>query len=576
MNNIPSQWDAVYKRSFHSKKYDNDKTPLTKLRTSPYGDTVWLRPFTYGQFTWLEYITQRNSQTTYSDKNWPDSPASIASIINNTLIYEYGNIDIKQFVERLEQEAAIKNKSLTWKLKVFVSAHYLNNPTEPLKGKDVQSFLMTLTKKTTDSKHNLFEELRQVENNMSWLEYAAEIVPSIEHHNWCLNHYINMLEEHDTYEMHPTTSSGVLMMYHFSLANTNIIVDYSIKKKDPAVITLAMLHGNMDVVTWIQNIIPWTQPSYTSNKHPHNYIKQVCENTILGLERMSQEQHDRLCQHINNNPTLSQQLQSAVSTPITYSEWKKWWTWNEVLTRKKLIDFKNPTPALQAQLNLLLQHIEDQKRIKHNGVFTLGSRYEIITSTEMANQHPILARALWEHTLQNISSNTIQNPEYWIKMQKQEWNWLKNVSVSETMVELNLYKIQFERNGSCKHHLILITALLPKMNAQDRAYIAPISAWVFGKNSVRGFSPQTFKGIWKALDKEFARSVPRQFKGDTYMLYGLTGYDATALQGILDSLDLKDSTTYLHMTRQWMIANTPELAKEKDNSLEIQVDSSLF
>jgi len=575
MNNVPNQWDAIYKQGFRYKKDDEHKKPLEKLRTSPYGDAVWLKPFVYGQFTWADYIEQRNNIQTYTDRNWPESPASTASVINHTLIYEYGNIEIKPFVERLEQESAQKNKPLIWKLKVFAAAHYLNNPTEPLKEKDLHSFLMTLTKETNVSKHNLFEELRQVENNMSWLQQVAEMIPSIEHHNWCLNHYINMLDDSGIYEMHSHTSSGVLMMYHFPLANANTIVDYGIKKKDPAVITLTMLHGNIKVEAWLQNIISWLQPSDIQKNYLKDYIRQICENIIWGLERMSQEQQEQLHQYLNNNPTLLQKLQNAVETPPHISGWKKWWDWNEVLAKKGLVDFKNPTPELQAQLNLLLQHIEEQKKTNHNSVFNLGSRHENMVSVWLAKQHPILAQALWEHTLQNMTGSIIQNPDYWIQIQKQEWDWLKNISISKTIVDLNLYEQSFEKNGSCKHQLVLMTILLPKMSLADRAQIAPISAWVFGKRSVKGLSPQTFKSMWKSLDKEYDRPVPRQYKGDVYILYGLTGSDATALQGILDSLGVQDSTTYLQMTRQWMIANTPELAKETYTP-DIKVDASLF
>jgi len=349
----------------------------------------------------------------------------------------------------------------------------------------------------------------------------------------------------------------------------NDIIEHDITKKNPDLITLAMINEKMDVKTWFQNIIQWTLIDIIE-ENEEKYVKRVFDNMLLGIERMSQDQHEQLCENLKN----------LTITNEYGNNWARWWRYNEILATKKLVNFKVPTQEIKKQLTLLKRHLKQNRNISQKGCFnfTLGLQDIDKESIWMANQHPVLASALWKHILQNTTSTAMQDNDVWIKLIAQDWSWLKNANITDTIENINLkrYCKPITTNGSQQHQLVLMTALLPKMNAKDRSYIAPISTWVFGKNSVNSFQPIKFKNIWKALEKEYIRPVPRQYKGDTYMLYVLTGSDATALKGILDSLDLKDLTTYLNMTRQWMIANTPELAKEIHKTPEIQVDTSLF
>jgi len=363
-------------------------------------------------------------------------------------------------------------------------------------------------------------------------------------------------------------------MQLFPLANIQTMIEYGIKKKDPSVITVAMLHENLAVDDWAQKIISWLQPlSKKSDKH-EDYARQIRINILAGIKNMSPTQNKKLRQYLTDNPTFSQQLQSAIPIPVQDYKWKEWWHWNEVLAKAGLVDFKNPTLEIQKQLNVLSQHITKQNNMGRSG-FSLGPSNDIIT-VWLAHQNPVLAQALWKHILQTTYSTTTLDADYWTKLQAQDWSWLKNVSIAETTVELKLYEQSSYSHNSHKHHLALMTALLPKMNYQDRIHIAPISTWIFGKTSVKTLSPQTFKGVWKFFDKSYERSVPRQYKGDTYMLYSLTGCDATVLHDIFNSLDIKDSNTYLYTTRQWLVDNMPELKKEKHDTPDNQIDASLF
>jgi len=560
----------------NTTEHKNDIDALIKLVKLPYGDIAWLKPFNYGTFTWSQYIEARKeAKIKHSKENWPDSPIAVASVINHTLINEYGTINIQQFVERLNQECHIIGRPLTWKLGVFIASQHLRYPSELFNEKYVQQFLTIIARDSNSmSNRNIFEGLRRLDHNMLWLQHVAEMILSREHHDWCLNQYINMLDERDCYEINSNTGSGPTIMQYFHLANIKTITDYGLKKKDPFIITSAMLSKNMDVDEWANTIIAWLNQIAIgdNNKKKEDYKYQVRINILNGIKNMPPEQNRILVKLLDNNPTLLQKLQNAVNVPDN-GDWRTWWRWNKALAKAGLINFKNPTSDVKQQLHVLEKFLKEQTITNRATLFNLGNN-EDVDPVWMSEQHPILAKAAWEYILQQTYRNSITGSDFWNKLKTLDWSWLKNVAISETMVDIESYETPINTHGSQKHHLMLMTALIPKMNAKDKAYIAPLSAWVFGKTIVKSLSPQTFKETWAYLDSNYARPVPRQYKGDTYMLYGLTGRDATVLKGILDSLDLKDSATYLHITRQWMIANMPELAKDK--TAEIQVDTSLF
>lgn len=225
-----------------------------------------------------------------------------------------------------------------------------------------------------------------------------------------------------------------------------------------------------------------------------------------------------------------------------------WMTWHALLNRYHLLD--TDSPAFQHSLRLLQTQI-DQGPSLPSGSLNIHMSKNMMTPEWSAflNLHSTLATLGGIHFFHNAVRHT-KSTERWEYIRDVDVSFLKKANMTPHFGS-GLLENQY---GGGMAILTQAAMVLPKFNLEDQATLAPLVALFFGARSVAGFSPSTFRNIWKEQNPEyFKASIPKHYTDDTYMLYALTRKNADGLLQMLDSLNLRqDRDAYLQAVRTWV------------------------
>jgi hypothetical protein len=296
-------------------------------------------------------------------------------------------------------------------------------------------------------------------------------------------------------------------------------------------------------------VIPTGKSRYGSDPTPEEFresnIIQVISaladtipsDTLLEETRLAMQQ----------NPQLSDTLQSLVAAPNADGGVSTWWEWNLCLYSMGLID--PATPSVQMQRHLLEVQAHTPNSVRSITHFPYMAPDKFNTNFgKFANTSPFLANMAFAFLLHNIPRHS-KATEIWDRMKNADLSWLPKADATRYITP-ELLKIT--KYGD-KDILPFAAMILPHMSNLDKARIAPIVAYGVGVQSIASFSPTTLRGMWKEHNPDaFKATIPKQYSGDTYILFALTRKNADDLMSTLTSMDVRhDIPSYLQCVETW-------------------------
>lgn len=358
--------------------------------------------------------------------------------------------------------------------------------------------------------------------------------------------------------MHGT---GVVLVNELPKVDDTQLVEWFHQRHDVYALACMAVKERLPVSTLLHRLLnpapgPYPDPSarkgYQRESNTavlHRIETQQAIAQVLSLYNPA-ELKDELQSFTAHNPEVFQKLQELF--PFDMENLSPWWSWNILLHQYGLL---NPeTPAFEQAMREIQTKLDEKPALPTSGL-TSYLRKEAMTPawSAFASLNSTLATLAGVQFFHNASRHA-KSSEMWDGIRSIDLGFLQKARMAPHFMGPSFLDSHYGMSQGVSS-LTQAAMVLPQFNTEDQAAIAPLVAYRFGASNVQGFSPSTFRSIWKEQNPEHFKAVipkPYQANGDTYLLYALTRQNADNLLHMLDSLDLRHNrSAYLEAVTTW-------------------------
>lgn len=545
------------------------------LLKSPLGSTSWENPLRLGHFTVQDYWNVRLEPEHRYNPNWPSNPTQLAQLMLDTGL-DISQIDHAVYVERSNRDQPI-TASMQMHRYLRRSQGLSTTHTDALNclttafeasyslglGQGEVSAAVRESLRTHERWVTTLHSLMQYDNSPSAqnaylhaIEHA--FAPSKPKPTGALpERGRRRTSENEATYNYGWDSTGSALAQAFPQADNHTLVSFLHAKHDLHGLGALVVQQRLSLSEFLNLAVnPASTPlpegvsRYGSAPTAVEYRQNNLTETLSALVDMLppalvQAETQKAMAH---DATLADKLQAAVPPPDPNTGVSSWWKWNMRLHAMGLHDFTNPSAQMQSHLAAVNAATPNQVR-NNDGLPYMKPEEFNERFGQFAGAHPALANLGLALTLHNIPRHG-KATDIWDRMKGMDTTWLSQASFSKYITPELLSP---SRYGGEKDVLPFAAMMLPHMNALDKAHIAPIVAYGVGVQSIPSFSPSTLRSMWKEHNpSDFKASIPKQYTGDTYLLFALTRQDAQGLMSTLEAMDVRhDVAAYLQCVETW-------------------------
>lgn len=553
-------------------------TPAEKIDAMlvhPLGSEVWSTPSLYGFISVEEYWTARQSRATRYSNNWPSRTEQLA----NVLIA--GGIELNGVGDSIRKHAATTSCTVATQLHLYrlLQQHFnatldynsafegLNETmSDPKQEKNPFVSHISSTDKWTNllhalvqydsseqAQHAYFEKIKD-----TFLDASVKKSEAIDDELLDGNRFYNRYPASDSY-VYGWGSSGCIAVQALTKVDNSQLALWLHEQHDVHALAQMVLHDRLDFSKFLSMI---TNPS-TSPTPPIADTYFHRDRTYLDIwKNRVTETIKVLCDEMNpntlrqeghlfaqNSQAEAEKLISLIPAPDEDNSIKSWWLWNQTLHSLKILHPQNASAEWLGTINHIAQERLTDVNYSSERFFYLSNEDLTDACSLFADSHPILANLTFAALVS--SAGRADPADHWNKIKSCNFSWLSHVDVEPIVRNIFL--------DSTPSHLYrsilgLSAILLPQMNQESKAYMAPFVAYGMGLKSINGLAPSTLRSLWKEqCPEEYKASIPRVYTDDNYILFGITRKDPKPLMSTLESMDLReDRQAYLHSVSLWV------------------------
>lgn len=548
------------------------------LLASPLGSHAWTNPLRFGAFTIHDFWDVRREPEYRYTQTLPTEPLQLAQLMLDTGL-KASDIDIAVRIEKNDRD-----QSITAAMQMH---RYLRN----------SYGLSTTYKDALDCLKTVFEAHIQLElgksnttsalqshlrSNDTWTE-ALQSLTQYDNSLPAQKEYLNTIVQMFSPAKEKAVTTGALpergrqnfsdkdAPYIYGWDSTGSAIVQSLPQSDNAAL-VGLLHAKHDmhglgamVVTGRMLLSSFLELTATPALTPlpkkkNHYGKESDENAEEFRRANAVEvmyaltgvlpQADMLEQArvaLSKNSNLSDAMQALVPKPKEASDIPAWWTWNSKLHALGLIDATKPSAQMQNHLSKLQQHMPTSARNSPSSLHVVADFFGG-TFGQFANNNATLANMALAIFLYNVPRAS-KPSEMFETFKTMDFAWLAQADCARYITPAVLSDSQY----GGKNILAAVAMILPHMSDLDKVRIAPIVAYGLGVQSIQGLSPTTLRAMWKEQrPEEFKGVIPKQYSGDTYILFALTRKSADELMNTLSSMEVRhDVPLYLQCVETW-------------------------
>lgn len=562
-----------------SRQTTTPTTPRERIRallTSPLGSLAWANPLRLGPFTIQDFWdVRRERDYTYSN-NWPDT-SQMAQLMLDTGL-KADQIDTAVHVERTDRDRGLTalmqlhrqlrqhfNLSTGYKdalgclTTIFEAAHQ-----RPLGQSDTGAALKSHLR-TPSQWEIALQCLVQYDNSEEAQNaYLTSIVEALEPGKDKPAGALpergrrRVFDEEDLYQ-YGWDSTGSTVAQTLSNVNNARLVKFLHDKHDIHGLGALVVQDRLPlseflglVVTPAKTRMPTGVGRYNEERTPQEFHTQNAVETISMLLDMLDPNvvSSQIKIALAKNPGLGDTLQLLVPLPEAKPDnsISPWWDWSMRLHNAGLVDYANPSPALQTTikgLQALLPHC----RTNRDAVGYMAPEKFDARFNDFSASNPVLANMALAMLMRSVPNHNNKPSEIWDRIKPMDLRWLPQANCADSMSE----KWLTSNSYSEKSNMPFTAMILPRMSALDQARLAPAIAYGVGVQSISGLSPSTLRSMWKEHNPDaFKATIPKQYTSDTYILYALTRKNADDLLDTLSSMDVRhDPELYRQYVENW-------------------------
>ena len=565
------------------KRWSQQTIPPTRPReyvrallASPLGSHAWTNPLRLGAFTVHDFWDVRREPEYRYAKSLPTEPLQLAQLMLDTGL-KTSDIDIAVRVEKTDRD-----QSITAAMQMhrhLRKSHGLSTTHE-----DALSCLATAFEASVNlglgkgsSQDALRSHMRRSDHWVAALHSLTQYDNSAQAQNAYLANVQQALaptvlkeaspagllplrgrfstQSNDSNYQHGWDSTGSAMVQALQQADNTVLTKFLHARHDLHGLGAMVVQQRLPFSEFLRLVgAPALEPLPTvdihrSNPTPEEYRKTSIIEVLSALVDMmpGAQVLSETKAAMANDPGLSDKLQAMVAAPGANNGVTSWWDWNLRLHSMGLVDPAKPSAQMQSHLIELETQVPARPR-HADGLKYMQAKDFDIAFAQFAGSQPVLANmalAMLIHSIPNHSKPT----EIWDKMKTSGVSWLSKADCARYITPAIIKSM----HSGDRDLLPFAAMFLPHMKDEDKAKIAPIVAYGVGVQSIQGLSPTTLRTMWKEHNPDdFKAPIPKQYSGDTYILFALTRKSADELMATLSSMEVRhDVPSYLHCVETW-------------------------
>lgn len=546
---------------------------IRALLKSPLGSTTWENPLRMGHFTIQDYWKERRETDLRYNPNWPTNPTQVAQLMLDTGL-TVNDVDHAIYTENTDRDPTITASmqmhrylrrsyglstthadALGCLTTVFESAYKLEL------GKGDTSDALRSCLRTQDKWVTTLHSLTQYDNSpVAQNTYLSAIEQAFAPQK---PKPVGALPERGRRRSFESEapyqcgwdSTGSAMVQAFPQADNQKLTTFLHEKHDLHGLGTLVAQQRLSLSEFLnlaanpaETPLPPGVSRYGEAPTPWEYRQNNLNETLSTLVDMLPQEtlQSETKKAMALDPDLVDKLQGVVAAPDPDNSVSGWWKWNMRLHAMGLTDFTQPSAQLQRHLAAVAA--VPLKEGRNDGLPFMKPEEFDTRFGQFAGAHPVTANMALAMVLHNVPRHA-KATDVWDSMKGMDTSWFDKADCAK---HITSGLLATSRYGE-KNLLPFAAMMLPHMSPLDQAKIAPIVAYGVGVQSIQSFSPSTLRSMWKEHNpNDFKAAIPKQYTGDTYILYALTRQDAAGLMSTLESMDVRrDVPSYLQCVEVW-------------------------